>query len=406
MDWSSERYVRLYVRDTTTWMLLGFEGQAIFALLLRKLDRTGILEIDGAEPWEAAMLHLRCSEETARLGMQRLLDRKVFEHVSGKLILPNYVEAQEASMTPQMRQKEHRLRRRDMVRAGLDPSQRETAIYFVQSEHGGEIKIGRADDVAKRLVGLQTSRPDKLVLLAAATGTVQQERALHERFAAQRAKGEWFWPSTELMTLIADVAVRGPDAFTVTTRDVSQVVTANEPFAVTPSRAVPSQAEPSQEIPPKPPSGAGSSSSLESAPANTQTELKVVADPEELAQRPAPVESGAWSEVQMGLAAGFGRGSMPVLGGKQISLTTQHCKTLAKLHGRSLFEVARDVSKASSPGKGFWAANTGTVDPYRDTAPATGTRVRASPGTTGADFDNDPIKTFEHARAIARGEAR
>lgn len=250
MDWPNERYVRLYTRDTMTWLRLRFEGQALFCLLLRRCDRAGIIDIGEAEPWEAAQVHCQCSEEFARVGMQRLLDCKVFEHVNGALVLPNFVEAQEASMSQTMRQKEHRLKRRDLVRSGLDPSQRETAIYFIQSEHGGEVKIGRADDVAKRLVGLQTSRPDKLVLLAATPGTLQQERELHTAFSAHRVKGEWFSPTTELMSLVNSVAADGADALCrfLSSRNVTGDTEAghvsSDPghvsFAVTPSLAVPS----------------------------------------------------------------------------------------------------------------------------------------------------------------------
>lgn len=245
MDWSNERYVRLYVRDTLTWQRLGFEGQAVFCLLLRKVDRVGALAIDDIEPWEAVALHINAPEDFARVAMERLLRLKVVEHVGQQLLVPNFLEAQEASMSPTMRQKEHRLRRRDQIRSGLDPSQRETVIYFIQSEHGGEIKIGRADDVAKRLAGLQTSRPDKLLILAAAPGSTQQERELHDRFAAHRVKGEWFSPVAELMQLVADVVSRGSAAFDK--RDLSQSVTGHETFAVTPSLAVPCLAVPSQE---------------------------------------------------------------------------------------------------------------------------------------------------------------
>lgn len=254
MDWSNERYVRVYVRDTTTWKRLGFEGQSTFCLLLRKLDRTGAIELDDAEPWEVAALHAGVPEPIARTGMQRLLDAGVFELADGCLIVPNFIDAQEASMSPQMRQKEHRLRRRDELRAGIAPSGRDTAIYFVQSEHGGEIKIGRADDVAKRLVGLQTSRPDKLVLLASVKGSIQQERELHERFARHRVKGEWFSPVPELLQLIKSVAENGASA--LTQRHTSQVVTMNDSFEVTLNRADLNHADLSRAVPSRAQEGA------------------------------------------------------------------------------------------------------------------------------------------------------
>jgi hypothetical protein len=45
MDWENERYVRVYTRDTIDWVALGWEAQSLFLLLIRKVDRSGVLEI-------------------------------------------------------------------------------------------------------------------------------------------------------------------------------------------------------------------------------------------------------------------------------------------------------------------------------------------------------------------------
>jgi hypothetical protein len=241
MRFEDERYVRLYTRDTTTWLMLGFEGQAVFSLLLRKVDRTGVFDLGGSDPFEAVAAVTRAPLEVVRTGLERLISKGVIEQGSDCLIFPKFLDAQEASMAPAARQKESRLRRRDLIRAGLNPNARSTVIYFIQSEHGGSIKIGRADDLAKRVVGLQTSRPDKLVVLAAVQGTVEQEKQLHARFAYCREKGEWFSPTTELVAFVNAVAVQNTLDVTVTIRDSSPNVTGHELYTVTPSRAVPNQ---------------------------------------------------------------------------------------------------------------------------------------------------------------------
>ncbi len=246
MRFEDERYVRLYTRDTTTWLMLGFEGQAVFCLLLRKVDRTGVFDLAGSDAAEAVSAATRAPTEIVKTGLERLLSRGVVETGNDCLIVPRFIEAQEATMTPATRQKESRLRRRDELRAGLDPLARETVIYFVQSEHGGPIKIGRTDDLAMLLVNLQGSRPDKLTILAAAHGTVEQERELHRRFAATREKGEWFAPTEELLHIVRQVALtRNIDVSlkTVTNRDTSQPVTRHETIHVTPYCAVPNQTD-------------------------------------------------------------------------------------------------------------------------------------------------------------------
>lgn len=238
MNWEDERYVRLYVRDTVTWKLMGWQARCLLPLLLRKVDRVGVLDLGGSGAEGVAVL-VDIPLEIAEAGFNALLARGVIETKDGSLIIPHFLEAQESKQSDKQRQAESRLRRRDMIRSGLDPDAREAVIYFIQSEHGGSIKIGRADDLAKRLVNLQTSRPDKLVVLAAAQGTVEHERLLHTRFAAAREKGEWFAPTAELMSLIGDVVSHGSLA-------LSQFVTGHNASDVTPSRTVLSLAVPSR----------------------------------------------------------------------------------------------------------------------------------------------------------------
>jgi hypothetical protein len=356
VDWSNERYVRLYVRDTTTWKRLGFEGQALFCLLIRKVDRTGILEIDDAEPWEAASLHVNAPEDFARKGMDKLLLTGVFEHVGSSLIVPNFVDAQEASMSTTMRQKEHRLRRRDMARAGLDPSQRETAIYFLQSEHGGEIKIGRADDVAKRIVSLQTSRPDKLVLLAAASGSLQQERDLHDRFSKHRVKGEWFSPVPELVALISDVVERGADAFFP--RDESRIVTGHQTSVVTLSRAVPSHSLPAN---------ANQTNSARDGSGDAEDSPFVTSG--------RAAGSGHQQTVLDAFREAWPQGvTMPRLYGEKLRQSVEHCRSVAKTHARELYETAKAVCLAAAPGSPNWDFQIAKVDPFATAPP------KATPG--------------------------
>jgi Meiotically up-regulated gene 113 len=237
MRWEDERYVRLYTRDTASWMAIGWEAQALFMLIMRKVDRAGVLEL-GKTGTRGLSGLFQMPIDVVERAIVALLEDGCIERVGANLVIPNYIEAQEASMSPNMRQKESRLRRRDMVRSGLDPNARETAIYFIQSEHGGPVKIGMADDVARRLVGLQTSRPDKLVILGAFPGTVADERALHSAFASAREKGEWFTYTSELASFIATCVTAGELRL--------EAVTCHETRPVTLSRAVPCLAVPNQ----------------------------------------------------------------------------------------------------------------------------------------------------------------
>lgn len=111
MDWSNERYVRLYTRDTTTWKRLGWDGQCVLMHLLRKLDRSGTLDLSGLEAWEAVMLHIGATEDVAKRGVEAILRTETAVATAGKLIFPSFIEAQECSKTDKQRQRESRDRR-------------------------------------------------------------------------------------------------------------------------------------------------------------------------------------------------------------------------------------------------------------------------------------------------------
>lgn len=111
MDWSEERYVRLYTRDTTTWKLLGWEGATVLALLLRKLDRGGCLPLEGLSPVDAIQLHTGLPYEVAVTGWTILSRREVFRTDGVSIVMPNFREAQEARPTAAQRKRLERERR-------------------------------------------------------------------------------------------------------------------------------------------------------------------------------------------------------------------------------------------------------------------------------------------------------
>lgn len=67
-------------------------------------------------------------------------------------------------------------------------------VYFIAARKSLLVKIGYAADPWKRLSNMNTGSPEKLVMygLIETYLPVTLERELHERFAADRADGEWF----------------------------------------------------------------------------------------------------------------------------------------------------------------------------------------------------------------------
>jgi len=245
MNWPDERYVRVYTRDTPEWLCLPWQARAVWPQVLRKVDRSGVLATKLGPRGVAVLIALPVDvTEVGLVGL--LVDGCLREHSLG-YVIPNFVEAQEAAQSGLLRQRASRERRRDLVRAGLQEDQTCPVVYFVQGSEGGLIKIGHTNDIAKRLVSLQTGHPTLLTLLATEQGGPELERVLHTRFAHLRGRGEWFANAEELLTYIGNLT---PDRNAVTNCDQSRDVVTGHAVSrdVTPCLAVPCLTVPSRAV--------------------------------------------------------------------------------------------------------------------------------------------------------------
>lgn len=64
---------------------------------------------------------------------------------------------------------------------------------------GLHMKIGRTNDLPKRLQNLRTGTPSELIVMAIEPGSPQIEHVRHKQFASDRRQGEWFVCSPPLM---------------------------------------------------------------------------------------------------------------------------------------------------------------------------------------------------------------
>lgn len=128
MDWSNEAYVRLYKRDTKTWILLGWEGQALLGLIMRKMDRSGVMDDVTDAPDVAVMLGNGMPVDVIAIGLERLLRFEVLTITESGLLMSNFIEAQEATKSDPQRQREARERKRARSRNVTDESRNVTDV--------------------------------------------------------------------------------------------------------------------------------------------------------------------------------------------------------------------------------------------------------------------------------------
>lgn len=86
---------------------------------------------------------------------------------------------------------------------------RASVVYFIRSPMTGLIKIGTTRRLQTRLGDLCRAAGHDVELLASMPGSVEEEYALHQRFAKHRERGEWFRASEELAALIGSICGDG-----------------------------------------------------------------------------------------------------------------------------------------------------------------------------------------------------
>lgn len=114
MDWSDEHWVKLYRRDTADWLLLSWRARGLFYSLLRIVTRAGVLDL-GKTGKRAVAVLLGAGADWKEI--VDALDELVADgsvQVNGTtLVIPNFIEAQEAVKSDRARAKAARIKRRD-----------------------------------------------------------------------------------------------------------------------------------------------------------------------------------------------------------------------------------------------------------------------------------------------------
>lgn len=209
MNWSDERYVRIYTRDTTSWLLWSWQAQALFCLLLRKADRTGAIDL-GAHGKRGVCAHVKMPWEVAEGALDELLtdgclqvrnETSTDRNAKTILVFPNYVAAQEAVASSKLRQQRWREK---------DPNRNETStdgdvsLRNVDAARRGETRGDSVPSrtVPSRAVPSRTVPPEEACRAGAPDAPVRERKGtgagglVRERVSKEREQTaaflEWF----------------------------------------------------------------------------------------------------------------------------------------------------------------------------------------------------------------------
>ena len=116
MDWANERYVRVYTRDSVGWLALPWQARALLVMLIRKVDRAGVLDL-GRHGEKGLAVAVGMPLDVVSVALLELVEEACVERYDTRLVIPNYIEAQEAAQTDAHRARESRANRRDRAMA-------------------------------------------------------------------------------------------------------------------------------------------------------------------------------------------------------------------------------------------------------------------------------------------------
>lgn len=111
MDFEDERYVKLYVRDTPTWVSFMPETRAVLPNLMRKLDKSGRIEWPPKLGVRALAASLMLREKWVEIALADLAEHETIDlhEREGWLVMPRFRPGQEAKQpvkTPAERTRE------------------------------------------------------------------------------------------------------------------------------------------------------------------------------------------------------------------------------------------------------------------------------------------------------------
>lgn len=109
MDWANERWVRLYTRDTADWAVLSWEARSLWMHLLRKFDRSGIIQL-GRHGLKGVAASVGMPLDVVERAIPELIEDGCLVERDGCLVSPNYLPANETPASPAQRTKEWRER--------------------------------------------------------------------------------------------------------------------------------------------------------------------------------------------------------------------------------------------------------------------------------------------------------
>jgi hypothetical protein len=144
--WEDERYVRLYTRDTPEFLALSWLARGLFGLIMRKVDRAGILPV-GKLGLRGVAVAVGGQWTSVHGPLQELLDDGcvVFDAGRTAILIPNFMTAQEAPQSDVARKRASRERARAEIGRATDTVMDAPDVTVCDQPQSRGVTVGHAE---------------------------------------------------------------------------------------------------------------------------------------------------------------------------------------------------------------------------------------------------------------------
>lgn len=161
MDWTEEKYVKLYQRDTVTWLGWPWEGRCVLPLLLRKVDGAGLLAHGSIAPAVGIGLLIGVPVAVVEVALAAFLADGTALLTPAGVLLPKFLDAQEARKSDALRARESRDRRRNDAKSGAAASHAVTPRHTPSQPVTLQPSPAQPDTSPEKLAGKKPPAPLK-----------------------------------------------------------------------------------------------------------------------------------------------------------------------------------------------------------------------------------------------------
>jgi len=153
-DWSEERWIKVYLADSASWVSMTWQARGLYVLLQRVADRTGCIDLGPSGTRSIAAL-VRATWDDIAPVCDELLEAGYIVHRDGQLVLPEHIAQQEARTSDAARQRESRRKKRSHE-ASRDVTRRHTKSHAVTASHAPSQDVttrgeeSRSDQIEKK----------------------------------------------------------------------------------------------------------------------------------------------------------------------------------------------------------------------------------------------------------------